>query len=502
MSKVLRGGRLSPGVREDVTKFTSSMKNDLKLSKAVVDINKAHVVMLIEQKIIKSSDGAKLLQALVKCSDTEFDISAEDIHMAVEEAVLQQAGSEAGGNLHIAKSRNDQVTTAIHMELRNDLLILMRSLAHMLDHILEVAEKHTNTVIIEYTHLQPAQPVTFAHYLLSCYDALERDMQRLRSAYNRVNLCPLGAGALATTSFPINRERTAELLGFNGLLENSIDAVGSRDFITETVAALTLIAVDLSRFAEDLIIWSTPDFGVVELPDEFTGTSSVMPQKKNPEILEVIRARASQVLGNFVASVAAIKSLPSAYNLDFQEITPELWESVENIHASLDMFHKLLPKLRVATDVSAKTNASFVAATELANILVRKYSVPFRTAHKVVGALVKSLVEAKLTFKDATPELVQKTAKKVANLKLSVESRELKELADPLKLVEACGVRGGPAPTEVVRALTERKKKLILTSMDISMMDEALEKAGDKLEAILQKHLHTSLDGNTRLKNS
>ncbi len=142
------------------------------------------------------------------------------------------------------------------------------------------------------------------------------------SAYNRVNLCPLGAGALATTSFPINRERTAELLGFNGLLENSIDAVGSRDFITETVAALTLIAVDLSRFAEDLIIWSTPDFGVVELPDEFTGTSSVMPQKKNPEILEVIRARASQVLGNFVASVAAIKSLPSAYNLDFQEITP------------------------------------------------------------------------------------------------------------------------------------------------------------------------------------
>jgi argininosuccinate lyase len=218
-----------------------------------------------------------------------------------------------------------------------------------------------------------------------------------------------------------------------------------------------------------------------------------MPQKKNPEILEVIRARASQVLGNFVASVAAIKSLPSAYNLDFQEITPELWESVENIHASLDMFHKLLPKLRVATDVSAKTNASFVAATELANILVRKYGVPFRTAHKVVGALVKSLVEAKLTFKDATPELVQKTAKEAANLKLSVEYRELKELADPLKLVEACGVRGGPAPAEVVRALTERKKKLILTSMDISMMDEALEKAGDKLEAILQKHLHTSL---------
>ncbi len=501
MSKILRGGRLSP-VREDVAKFTSSMKNDLKLSKAVVDINKAHVVMLIEQKIIAQSDGAKLLQALVKCSDTEFDPSAEDIHMAVEEAVLQEAGSEAGGNLHIAKSRNDQVTTAIHMELRSDLLILMHSLAHMLDHIAEVAEKHTNTVILEYTHLQPAQPVTFAHYLVSCFDALERDMQRLQSVYTRVNLCPLGAGALATTSFPISRERTAELLGFSGLLENSIDAVGSRDFIAEAISALTLLAVNLSRMAEDLIIWSTPDFGVVELPDEFTGTSSIMPQKKNPEILEVVRARASLLIGNFVASVAAIKSLPSTYNLDFQEITPKLWESIENVRGSLDMFHKLLPKLKITKDISDKTNASFVAATELANILVRNYNVPFRTAHKIVGALVKSLVEAKLTFKEATPEILQKIAKEVANIKLHVKSQELKELATPLKLVEACRVRGGPAPADVTRALTERKKKLILTRTDISKTDEALDKAREELDSIVQKHLHSNLNENARLKNS
>ncbi len=493
MSKLLRGGRLSP-VREDVAKFTSSMKDDVKLANAVVAINKAHVVMLLEQKIIKQVDGAKLLQAIVKCDSTALNASDEDVHMAVEEEVLKEVGEAAGGNLHIAKSRNDQVGTAIRMELRNELLGLMRAVAHVQDHLAEVAEEHVNTVILEYTHLQPAQPVTFAHYLLSHYAALERDLQRLQSSYTRVNLCPLGAGALATTSFPINRDRTAELLGFDGLAENSIDAVGSRDFITETLAVLTLIAVNLSRFAEDLIIWSSPDFGVVELPDEFTSTSSIMPQKKNPEVLEVIRARTSHVLGDFMASAATVKSLPSTYNLDFQEITPKLWKSIENVHESLDMFHKLLPKLKVTADVSGKANASFVAATELANVLVRKYDVPFRTAHKIVGALVKSLIEAKLTFADATPALLQKAAKETADIKLTVKAEDLKALAEPLALVAACKVKGGPAPVEVERALAERKKQLTLTRVYISKMDKALDEAENKLESTV----HTYLSANAR----
>jgi argininosuccinate lyase len=498
MSKLLRGGRLSR-VREDVAKFTSSIKDDVKLAKAVIDINKAHVIMLMEQKIIKPSDGAKLLQALVKCSNIKLDASAEDVHMAVEEAVFKEAGEEAGGNLHIAKSRNDQVATAIRMELRNELLNLMRAVAHVQDHLAEVAEDHVNTVILEYTHLQPAQPVTFAYYLLSHYAALERDLQRIQSVYTRVNLCPLGAGALATTSFPINRDRTAELLGFNGLAENSIDAVSSRDFITETIAVLTLIAVNLSRFAEDLIIWSSPDFGVVELPDEFTSTSSIMPQKKNPEVLEVIRARASHVLGDFVASTAAVKSLPSTYNLDFQEITPKLWESIENVRASLEMFHKLLPKLKVTSDVSGKANASFVAATELANMLARKYDVRFRTAHKVVAALVKSLIEAKLTFADATPELLQKAAKDVASIKLTVKAEDLKALADPLALVEACKVKGGPAPAEVKKALEVWKKKWFSTKSDIIQMDKKLEEAENNLNKAVQSYFPVNSSDNLKL---
>jgi argininosuccinate lyase len=501
MSKLLRGGRLSP-VREDVAKFTSSIKDDVRLAKAVVDINKAHVIMLTEQKIIKKSDGAKLLQALIKFSTTKLADSAEDVHMAVEEEVLKEAGEVAGGNLHIAKSRNDQVATAIRMELRNELLSLMRAVSHVQDHLAEVAEEHVNTVILEYTHLQPAQPVTFAHYLLSHYAALERDLQRLQNAYSRVNLCPLGAGALATTSFPINRDRTAELLGFDGLAENSIDAVGSRDFITETLAVLTLIAVNLSRFAEDLIVWSSPDFGVVEIPEKFASTSSIMPQKKNPEVLEIIRARASHVLGDFVASAAAVKSLPSTYNLDFQEITPKLWASIENVRASLDMFHKLLPKLKVTVDISGKADASFVAATELANVLVRKHNIPFRTAHKLVGAFVKSLMEAKLTFADAKPAMLQKAAEKVVSIKLTVKAEDLKALADPLTLVEACNVKGGPAPTEVKKALDVWKQKWFSTRSDIMQMDKKLEEAENNLENTVQSFFPVNSRENVTLKNS
>jgi len=259
----------------------------------------------------------------------------------------------------------------------------------------------------------------------------------------------MGAGALATTSFPINRERVAELLGFNGFAENSIDAVGSRDFILETIAALTLIAVSMSQLAEDLIIWSSPDFGIIELPDDFTSTSSMMPQKKNPEVPEVIRARASHVLGDFVAAAAIMKGMPSTYNLDFQEVTPKLWEAVESVQSSLKILAQLVLNLKVQSDVSEKGLKSFVAATELANMLVRKYSIPFRSAHKIVGSLVKLLIESKRTFKDATPELLQKVAQDNNGITLSIKAEDIAESVDPKKIVESYKVTGGPAPTEV-----------------------------------------------------
>ena len=482
MSKTLSGGRLS-SKRTDVAEFTSSIKDDARLADAVIDINKAHAIMLMEQKIIKPRDVAKLLQALTAKLDLKMDSSSEDIHMAVEEAVLQHVGLEVGGNMHVAKSRNDQVATAIRMELRKQLINVMSYIVSMQQALAEIAEKHVETLILEYTHLQPAQPVTFAHYLISRFDALDRDLQRLQSAYTRVNLSPMGAGALATTSFPISRERVAELLGFDGLVENSIDAVGSRDFILETIGALTLTAVNLSQIAEDLILWSSPGFGNVELPDEFTSTSSMMPQKKNPEVPEVIRARASHVLGDFVAAAAAMKSMPSTYNLDFQEVTPKLWEAVESVGSSLKILAELVPNLKVHSDVSEKGLESFVAATELANMLVRKYHVPFRSAHKIIGALVKTLMESKQAFKDATPELLQRMAKDTINIALAVEAEDIAESVDPKRIVESHNVKGGPAPVTVKKALAARKKHMAQAKSNVSELKKRLDEAKKRLES-------------------
>ncbi|MGD6933257.1 MAG: argininosuccinate lyase [Candidatus Bathyarchaeia archaeon] len=492
-SKMLHGGRLG-NVREDVAHFTSSRNDDVRLADAVIAINKAHVAMIMEQKIIQWQNGAKILKALSKQVGSELDPFAEDVHMAVEEAVLAETGPEVGGNMHVAKSRNDQVTTAIRMTLRNELQLIMQEILKMQKNLLDAAALHLDTIILEYTHLQAAQPVTYAHYLLSQYDALGRDLQRLQSAYERVNLSPLGAGALATTSFPLNRRRTAELLGFGNVLENSIDAVGSRDFIVETIAALTMTAVNLSRFAEDLIIWSSAEFGTVELPDEFTSTSSIMPQKKNPECLEVIRARASYALGDYVAAAAAVKSLPTTYNLDFQEVTPKLWAATDNLKASLNIFAQLVPNIKVSSNVEEKAAAGFVGATELANMLVRKYNVAFRTAHKIAGALVKALIESKQTLLDATPQLLQAVAKDSTGLDIAVKMDDMVECTNPRKLVETYKVQGGPSPVEVERALKERVKSYAQAEKAVLSLKTALLNASKTLDALVDSYSSQSFN--------
>ena len=477
-------------MREDVTKFTSSRKDDERLAMAVVDINKAHVVMLIEQRIIEAQDGAKILGALQKLAGFPLDPAAEDVHMAVEEAVLNETGPEVGGNLHIAKSRNDQVTAAIRMQLRNELVALMLKVVQLEETLLVTAGKHVDTVILEYTHLQAAQPVTFAHYLLSFFEALGRDLDRLRGVYGRVNLCPLGAGALATTSFPISRTRTADLLGFDAVLENSIDAVGSRDFILETQSSLTLLAVNLSRLAEDLIVWSSQEFGTVELPDDFTSTSSIMPQKKNPEALEVIRARASYALGDLVASAAALKGLPTVYNLDFQEVTPKLWSSIDNLSGSLGIFAGLIPNLKVTSNVEDKAAGSFVGATELANLLVEKYKVAFRTSHKIVGTVVKSLIDSKKTLQDATPNLLQKVAEESAGVKLSVKMEDIVDCINPRRLVESQKVLGGPSPFTVEKAIKRGMKNMAEAKSNILNLKKNLADAQRKLDRVVESYIN------------
>jgi argininosuccinate lyase len=489
LSKLLRGGRIG-SVRKDVTAFTSSIKSDKKLLKAVIKINEAHVAMLMEQKIINQQHGAKLLQALTELDpEMKLDPSIEDVHLAVEEEVNKKVGLETGGNLHIAKSRNDQVATAIRMELRENLLDLMNCVTELQDALIELAEKHTETLVPGYTHLHPAQPVTFAHILLAYVDGLERSLKRLEETFPRVNLCPMGAGAIATTSFPINRDRTAELLGFSKVLENSIDAVSSRDFILETLANLTLVAIDVSRMVEDLIIWSSPDFGIIDLPESFASTSSIMPQKKNPDLLEAIRARMSQVLGNFLASATTMKALPSGYNLDFQEITPKLWESLETVAGSVGMLSKLVKKLKVSKNVFSKPILKFATTTELANMLVKKYSVPFRTSHRIVGSLVKTLLDKEMALSDLTPELLQKAAQDSAGLTLNVKLEDIRESIDPSKFVESHKTKGGPAPAEVKRMLKIRKQLTAQSKTNLKKKKSKLEKADKQLKSVVQRYL-------------
>ncbi|MBN1785261.1 MAG: argininosuccinate lyase [Candidatus Bathyarchaeota archaeon] len=494
MSKLLRGGRIS-SARKDVVEFTASIKSDQKLLEAVIKINQAHVTMLLEQQIIKPSTAAKLLAALNEIDPKmKLDQTLEDVHLAVEEEINKKIPKDVAGNLHIAKSRNDQVATAIRMALRTSLHDLINLIVTLQDSLIKLAEKHTETLVPSYTHLHPAQPVTFAHILVSYVDALQRSIMRIKGALPRINLCPMGAGAIATTSFPINRERTAELLGFSAVLENSIDAVGSRDFILETLADLTILATDVSRIAEDLIVWSSPDFGIIDLPESFAFTSSIMPQKKNPDVLEVIRARMSQILGNFVISATTLKALPSGYNLDLQELTPKLWESIETVSASLYVLSELTIHLNVNKDVFSKDVLHYSTTTELANLLVKKYDVPFRMSHKIVGAVVKTLLEKKLTLLNLKSELVNKTAENVAGITLAVKQADIKDSIDPKKFVESHNTLGGPAPAEVKRMLKNRKQLTAHSKKSLETHKKGLEEADLKLKSAIHKYALTKIE--------
>lgn len=463
MSDLFRGGRLSSS-RKDVTEFTSSIESDIVLFPPVVKINQAHVVMLMEQEIISKDEGRRLLKALKGIRRGEARPVLEDVHMYVEEEVVKATNDRVGGNLHIAKSRNDQVSTAIRMKLRRDLTHLVATITALQAALFEKASQHVNTIFPGYTHLRPAQPITLAHYLIACFDVLERDVQRIKEAYPRVNQCPMGACALATTSFPISRERVAELLGFDGLLENSVDAVGSRDFLLEVLAVLTIFAIDISRMVEDLILWSSLEFSLIELPDAFSSTSSIMPQKKNPDVLEVVRARMSHIHGSFSSVASSLKSVPSTYNMDLQEITPNLWEALSEVEASTKILSELYPELTVRRNPFERACYAFTTSTELANMLTRKYGVPFRTAHKTVGAVIKDLFEKDLTSRDISESLLEASLKEKADLSLKIKGKDVEEAINPIRFVETHCVRGGPAPREVKRMMKTRRRRL-LTSM-------------------------------------
>lgn len=459
----LRSGRLKGQMKSEVADFTSSLEFDHRIFQADIQCNQAHTTMLTEQGIIPTDIGMKILKALDELekegiSALDLDSAVEDIHMAVENYVTGKIGPEAGF-MHTAKSRNDQVATDLKIALKEEIKEIEKELLLFIQIIVQMAQEYLDTLMVGYTHLQHAQPTTFAHHLLSYAQALKRDYGRLQDAYQRMDLCPLGSAALTTTSFPINRERTAELLGFRGPTENSIDGVSSRDFIAETVFALTLLGTTLSKICEELIIWSSYEFQMVELGDEFSSTSSIMPQKKNPDVAEIIRAKTAGLNGELITILTIIKSLPQSYNRDLQEVTPHLWRATDTLSSALKITQEMLASAKfkgVRGEELARAN--FSAATELADLMVREGGLPFRTAHQIVGRAVSTALDKGMKAEDIDTQFLDEISQEITGQTLGIGEDIVKKALDPVEIVKSREVTGGPAPTMVKESIVSLKK--------------------------------------------
>ncbi len=452
MSSVLKGGRLRR-TRKDVVDFISSLESDKRIALSTVLVNEAHVIALARSGTIEKPKARRILKALRSLESYNFpERNAEDIHVVIEDTVTKRTGREVGGLLHLGKSRNDQVVTAIRMTLRSEIIELSGQILTLEFSILSLAKKHITTVFPGYTHLQPAQPISFAHYLLANCASLSRDVDRLTEAYGRVNRSPMGAAALAGTSIPLNRRLIARLLGFDELVDASLDAVGGRDFALEILGNCALLASDLSRIATDLIFYSSAEAALVSIPDEFASTSSIMPQKKNADPLELIRAKCGKIGANFNSGLSIMHGLPSGYNLDYQEVTPILWESIDELKACLRILTAIMPRITVDRRLSSRRYLEFTAATEIANLLVRKEDLPFRTAHHLVGSVARSALSQGMTFKDMKRSDWERV------LGRSIRPSTMKSIGDALDLgrhLRLYRTSGSPNPQETKRLIAQ-----------------------------------------------
>ncbi|MDI6723490.1 MAG: argininosuccinate lyase [Methanobacterium sp.] len=447
----LRSGRLKGKMSREAASFNSSLESDKRIFDADIKLNTAHTTMLAKQGIISNEIAEEILKALSELREEgiealDLDPSVEDIHMAVENYVTSKIG-EVAGFMHTGKSRNDQVATDLRLAMKEEIKVICNSILLFIEEIINMADEHKETIFVGYTHLQHAQPTTFAHHLLAYANALKRDYGRLIDAYKRADMNPLGSAALTTTSFPIDREMTTELLGFSKVMENSIDGVSSRDFIAEIVFSLTMLASTMSKICEELIIWSTFEFGVVKIAYEYSSTSSIMPQKKNPDIAELVRAKSAILTGELMTILTILKALPYSYNKDLQEITPHLWNSVDNAKSMLSIMHGMLSTIEVnkeRADELAKSN--FATVTELADILVREKNMPFRTAHQIVGRMVTEALDNNVSIDDIDSKFLDNVAIDLFNKPLELDDDIIKKALDPMENIKARTVIGGSSP--------------------------------------------------------
>jgi len=394
----LWGGRFTQPTDKFVEEFTASIQFDKRLYHQDIRGSIAHARMLGKQGIIPMEDVEQIVHGLqqilqqIEAGEFDFSIALEDIHMNIEARLSAKIG-EAGKRLHTGRSRNDQVALDIRLYLRDEIVEIATYLDLLIDALLGQAEANLDVIMPGFTHLQTAQPILFSHHLMAYVEMLKRDKGRMEDCLKRVNVLPLGAGALAGTTFPIDREYVAEQLNFPAITRNSLDSVSDRDFGLEFLAASSILMMHLSRFSEELILWSTSEFRFIELSDGFCTGSSIMPQKKNPDVPELVRGKTGRVYGNLMALLTVMKSLPLAYNKDMQEDKEPLFDTIDTVKGSLKIFADMIKEMRINGDtMRSAAGYGFSTATDVADYLVRK-GLPFRDAHEVVGKAVAYCVE-------------------------------------------------------------------------------------------------------------
>ena len=453
----LWGGRFQKNTDKKVDDFNSSIRFDKRMYKQDIKGSIAHATMLGRQNIIPKEDSDKIVAELknilkdIEDGKVEFEIDAEDIHMNIEKILIERIG-DAGKRLHTGRSRNDQVALDIRMYLMDETADIEEMLIHTLNVLVDLASDHTETIMPGYTHLQKAQPVTFAHHLMAYFEMFKRDLSRLRDCRKRTNVMPLGSGALAGTTYPLDREFVASELGFDAVTMNSLDGVSDRDFVIELANCLALVMMHLSRFCEELILWSSNEFSFVEMDDAFSTGSSIMPQKKNPDVAELIRGKAGRVYGHLMGLLTTMKGIPLAYNKDMQEDKEPIFDSIDTVKLCLPVFCDMIATMTVKKDNMLKgSKGGFTNATDVADYLVKK-GLPFREAHAVVGRMVFYSIEHDKALDDLTMD-------------------EFKEFSDIIEddiynaiSMETCvndrKVIGGPAKEVVEKAIADAKEFL------------------------------------------
>ena len=413
--------------------------------------------MLAHVGVIGKSDARKIVQGLkdvekaIKGGKFRWDPALEDVHMNIESALIKRIG-QVGKKLHTGRSRNDQVATDIRLYLRSEIQGIRRLLREVMAELIDLAEKETGTIMPGFTHMQTAQPVTFGHHLLAWFEMLYRDCLRLADCWKRVNVLPLGSAALAGTSYPIDRAYTAKLLGFPAISENSLDAVSDRDFAIEFCHCAALVMMHLSRFSEELVLWMSQQFAFIELDDTWCTGSSIMPQKKNPDIPELVRGKTGRVYGHLMSLLTLMKAQPLAYNRDNQEDKLALFDAIDTVKQCLQAYRGMIPGIRVRADNMRNAAAKgYATATDLADYLVRK-QVPFRDAHAIAGRTVQYAIGHDKDLSDLSLQELQQFSKKIG-----------KDVFDCLALEGSVAARnhvGGTAPTQIRQAIRRARRRL------------------------------------------